>query len=77
MDTEVHLLAEVLPGHRIVVADPSLPEGETVRVTVTVPESNGRRSALEIIESRPANRSFKSPEEVDEYLRRERNSWDR
>jgi hypothetical protein len=35
------------------------------------------RSVLDIIESAPGQRLFKTAEEVDAYLEEERNSWDR
>lgn len=36
-----------------------------------------RRSALELLESLPGRRLFKTSAEADEYLREERESWER
>ncbi|MBC7910710.1 MAG: hypothetical protein H7Y30_09440 [Pyrinomonadaceae bacterium] len=34
------------------------------------------RTAIELLEEMPGNRLFKTSEEADEYLSRERDSWD-
>ncbi|MBW3624035.1 MAG: hypothetical protein KY468_11565 [Armatimonadetes bacterium] len=36
-----------------------------------------RRSVLDIIEDLPGGILFKTPQEADEYLQAERDSWDR
>ncbi len=42
-------------------------------------KANGeaRLSVVELINSLPKGRAFQSPAEADEYLRQERDSWDR
>lgn len=40
------------------------------------PTSKERLSAVELINSFPAGRGFKTSAEADEYLREERESWD-
>jgi hypothetical protein len=69
----------VLPGHRIEVAAPELPEGTRVDILITpvplpLPQ---RRSALEIIESLHGHRLFQTPEQVRRHLQEERDAWDR
>jgi hypothetical protein len=56
----------VLPGHRIEVSAPELPEGARVEVIIipaTMP-APGQRSALEIIESLHGHRLFQTPEQA-------------
>jgi hypothetical protein len=79
MKMPIHATARVQPGHKIEVTDPELDEGESVEVYVLpsgVVPTNGR-SALEIIESLGQHRLFSSPNEVDRYVRGERDAWDR
>lgn len=74
--TEIHLQTKVLPGHRVVVADPALPEGVAVSVTVRLTDEVDEVSALEFLESLPASRLYASAEDADDALRQERESWD-
>jgi len=81
MQTAYHTTTTVLPGHRIEVTAPSLPEGAQVRV-VLIPEpvanpAPDRRSGLEIIESYKGPGLFRTAEEIDRYINEERDSWDR
>ncbi len=79
MQTALRVTATVLPGNKIEVTAPELREGEDVDVFLVLPQSPSfpRLSALEIINSLKGHRHFQSPEEVDTYLREERDSWDR
>jgi hypothetical protein len=68
----------VLPGHRIEIAAPEFPEGAQVEVIVVLPATaSAPRSALEIIESLHGHRLFQTPQEVDQYIQQERDSWER
>jgi hypothetical protein len=70
----------VLPGHRLEISAPELPEGAKVEVIVVLPDKPQPRfgSALEFLESLPPGpRAFKTWEAYEEHLREERNSWDR
>ena len=70
----------ILPGHRLEVTDPQLPEGVKVEVIVVLPERTlpVRQSMLEFLATLPPGPLlFKTPREVDSYLQEERNSWDR
>lgn len=78
----VHVRTTVLNGGKIEVAAPQLPVGQDVEVVITpVPAPNptgaGRRSILEMINAGGGPRVFKTAEQVDQYLREERGSWDR
>lgn len=46
-------------------------------LAATKPNGKPRLSAVELIESFPLSRGFKTSSEADEYLRGERDSWDR
>ena len=64
----------------VVVPKSPLPEGVKVEVIVLVPEKPASQfgSALEFLESLPPGpRAFKTWEEYEQFLREERNSWDR
>ncbi len=70
----------ILPGHRLEVSTPELPEGANVQVVVVLSESPkpGRLSMLEFLESLPPGpRAFKTWEEYEQHLRQEKDSWER
>lgn len=83
MQAALRIETTVLPGQRIEIADPALPEGVKVEVIVVLPEKPvGPRfaSALEFLESLPTSpspRAFPTWEEYEKHLQEERNSWDR
>jgi hypothetical protein len=79
MRSALHVTAKVLPGHKIEISIPELPEGDTVEVFLVLPEPSppARRSALDLLESLPGQRLFKTAEEADRYLQEERDSWER
>jgi hypothetical protein len=77
--TELRMQTTVLPGHRVEVSAPELPEGTRVEVLI-VPAATAqpcRRSALEIIESLHGHRLFQTPEDAQRHLHEERDAWDR
>jgi hypothetical protein len=72
--------ATVLPGHRIEVSAPELPEGVKVEVIVVLPEQpkTQRISMLELLKSLPPGpRAFPTWEEYERHLREEKDSWER
>jgi hypothetical protein len=77
MQTALRMETTVLPGHRLELSAPELPEGATVEVIVILP---GRarpqfRSALEFLESLPPGpRAFPTWEEYERHLREEKDS---
>jgi hypothetical protein len=80
MQTTLRLETTVLPGHRLEISDPELPEGATVEVIVVLPKASEPRriSMLEFLESLPPGpRAFKTWEEYDKHLREEKDAWDR
>ncbi len=75
----LHLKTTVLPGGKIEVTDQALPSGEEVDVIILLPASSAatRQSAVDILAEAPGHRLFKTAAEVDDYLRKEREAWDR
>ena len=68
-----------LPGHRLEISDPGLPEGATVQVIVLLPEPTAtpKRSMLEFLNSLPPGpHLFETPADADRYMREERESWE-
>ncbi len=79
MQSALHRKATVLPGGKIEIIDQALPSGEVVDVIILLPTSSAtaRRSAVEVLAEAPGHRLFKTAAEVDEYIRKEREAWDR
>jgi len=70
----------VLPGHRLEISVPELPEGATVEVIVVLPKQPQPQfaSALEFLESLPPGpHAFPTWEEYERHLREEKDSWER
>lgn len=79
MPQALHVTTEILPGGRIEIASAELHAGESVDVFIVRRELAGapRRSALDILAEAPGQRLFAHAAQVDAYLQRERDSWDR
>ena len=79
MQNAWHLKATVQPGGRVEVVDVELPSGASVDVFVlpSSPKQAQQRSAIDVLSEAPGQRSFKTADEVDKYLRAERDAWDR
>ncbi len=80
MPTTLRLETTVLPGHRLELSDPGLPDGARVEVIVVLPEQPQprRMSMLEFLATLPPGPLlFKTPEEADRHIQEERDSWER
>lgn len=79
MDSALRINTTVLPGGKIEVSDPQLPPGAAVEVIVLLPEPSrtGGRSIVDVLAEAPGQLLFKTAEEVDRYIRDERDAWDR
>ena len=78
MGTVIHTRAVVGPDGTIEIRAPELTPGQEVEITVEVqapPEE--RRHVIDIIKDLPGHLVFQTAEEVDAYIREERDSWDR
>lgn len=78
VETVVRTKAIVQPGGQVTVTDPSLHFGEAVEVLIFVPvkQGDGYRPAIDILNELEGHRLFKTAEEVEQYIREERDSWD-
>jgi hypothetical protein len=80
MPTNLRLETTVLPGHRLEISDPQLPEGAKVEVIVVLPDQPKppRMSVLEFLESLPPGpRAFPTWEEYERHLQEEKDAWER
>ena len=82
MQNTLRLETTVLPGHRLEIRDPELPDGVKVQVVVVVPEqpTQHRMSMLAFLEtlpSGPSPRAFLTWEEYEEHLQKEKDAWER
>jgi hypothetical protein len=80
MQSALRLETTVLPGHRLEISAPELPEGAKVEVIVILPETPQphRISVLEFLESLPPGpRAFPTWEEYEKHLQEEKDAWDR
>lgn len=65
----------VLPGGRIEIVDPRMPDGAPATVLVTLAEGAPGRSFRENVAGYPGHRLSSSADDVEAYLREERDSW--
>jgi len=79
MSTIIEREAVVGPDGTIEIQAPELAPGQKVKVIVEVEGTppTGGRHVIDIVENLPGHRQFRTAEEVDEYIREERDSWDR
>ncbi len=80
MQSALRLETTILPGHRLEVSAPELPEGVKVEVIVVLPEKPEppRMSMLEFLATLPPGpRAFPTWEEYERFLREEKNAWER
>jgi hypothetical protein len=79
MQAALRLITEVQPGGKIEVIDAQLPDGAPVEVIVLLPSTPAvpRRSILAVLADAPGHLAFQTAEEVDAYLKRERDAWER
>lgn len=83
MSAIIHREAVVGPDGKIEISAPELQLGQRVSVTIE-PEtddasasSTAEPSLYDLVKDLPGGRLFKTADEVDAYLRQERDSWDR
>ena len=80
MGTVIHTRAVVGANGSIEIHAPKLTAGQEVEITIEVqttePEEQKRR-AIEYLAEMPGHLQFRTAEEVDAYIREERDSWDR
>ena len=79
MQAALRVTTRVQPGGKIEVSDVHLPAGKSVDVIVLFPESDDstRRSIVDVLAESPGHLTFQTAEDVDAYLRQERDAWER
>lgn len=79
MTTIIQREAIVGPDGKIEITAPELTPGQRVTVTIQPEqiEAPTKRRAIDILKEAPGHLEFKTAEEVDAYIREERDSWDR
>jgi hypothetical protein len=80
MAAPIHTEATVTPDGQIHISVPGLAPGQRVRVSIEpeeAPTGPEPQHVIDIVENLPGHRLFKTADEVDAYLREERDSWDR
>ncbi|MDF5729256.1 MAG: hypothetical protein PUP92_14865 [Rhizonema sp. PD38] len=79
MQAALRITTKVLPGNKIEIELPEAEIGDSVDVFVILPSKaeHKRRSAVDILNKLPGRQLFKTTEEVDKYLKEERESWER
>jgi hypothetical protein len=77
--TILRLKATVLAEGKLEIFVPQLSIGEDVEILILLQETpiSERRSALDILAEAPGQRQFKTAEQVETYLREERQAWER
>jgi len=80
MQTALRMETTILPGHRLEVTNPELPEGAKVEIIVVLPEKPEPEvgSLSEFLASLPPGpRAFKTWEEYEKHLKEEKDAWER
>ena len=79
VQTAFSMETTILPGHRLEISAPELPDGATVQVIVLLPEAPvlAQLSMLEFLKTLPPRPLlFATPADADQYIREERDSWE-
>lgn len=81
MSAVTHREAVVGPGGKIEISAPELQPGQRVSITIEPEQPTGSQSTeptlYDLVKNLPGGLLFKTAEEVDAYMREERDSWDR
>jgi hypothetical protein len=80
MQSALRLETTILPGHRLEITAPELPEGARVEVIIVLPEPSPspRRSMLDFLATLPPGPLlFQTAQEANRYVQEERDSWER
>lgn len=85
MQSALKLRTTILPGHRIEITAPELPESEEVEIIVVLPEPAAPllekprqfKDVMEFLNSlTPVQRTPEEWAEVERQIQEEKNSWD-
>jgi hypothetical protein len=78
MQAAYHTTTTILPGNKIEIELPEGTIGEAIEVIILLPNktTQKKRSALDIIADARKIPPYRTPEEVDQDIQEEGNSWD-
>jgi hypothetical protein len=76
VQTAIQVHTVVLPGNRIEITTPELPEGRAATVVIPLDEQQPKRRLSDVLAGYSGGQLFRSAEEVEAYLRAERDAWD-
>jgi hypothetical protein len=85
MQTALKIQTTVTTEGKIEISMPELTPGKPVEIIILFPEpdvadgepaSAPPLSVIDILNRSPGQRQFKTPDDVEAYLRQERNAWD-
>ncbi len=79
MSTEVRVKTVVLPGGRIEITTPELIPGRRATVVITIEDNETMEQShvIDILKTLTGRRLYQSAEEVNAYIREERDVWER
>lgn len=78
MQTALRLTAKVEAGGKIELIDTHLPVGQSVEVIVLLPTDTPQQHSIkDVLAEAPGHLSFHTAAEVDQYVREERDAWER
>lgn len=78
MATHVRIRTVILPGGKIEISNPELIPGQHATVVITVEDTEpvAQRHVIDILKALPGHQLFHTAEEVDAYIREEREGWE-
>ncbi len=78
MSTEVRVKTVILPGGKIEISTPELIPGRRATVVVTIEDNEvvEQPHVIDILKTLDGHRLYQSAEEVDTYIREERDAWE-
>jgi hypothetical protein len=78
MSQTIEIETVVQPDGTVVVSSPTMKPGQRAKVVVTLEEAvpDEGRHVLDIVSDLLGHQLFKTAEEVDAYIREERDSWE-
>ena len=79
MTNPLEVRTQVLPGHRIEIVAPELPEGSLATVSIRIEDSRSgkKRRLSEILAGYAGRTLFRDANGVDAYVQAERDAWDK
>jgi hypothetical protein len=67
--TALHVRTKILPGHRIEISVPGLPEGQAASVFIVLDGDRPKQPLWEVLGDYKGGQLFTTAEQVDAYVR--------